>query len=198
MFTQTTTLLLESLKDSSKNEVWSQFDARFRPIIIGFAIRLGLHESDAEEVAQLTLAQFASDYAKGRYERGKGRLSSWIIGIARNRIADMGREESRRKRWRGESAMVDIRNETVCEQTWRESQQRAVLREAMEILREKTRLERRTIEAFELTAVQLMSAEEAAAKTGLSVGEVYVAKNRVIKKLREIVAELGAAYEDAG
>jgi len=42
--TQTTTKLLEELKDEANADAWNEFDTRYRPILIGFARRLGLGE----------------------------------------------------------------------------------------------------------------------------------------------------------
>ena len=49
--TTTTTVLLEGLLDSGNEAVWREFDARYRPIIVGFARTLGLDPDDAADVA---------------------------------------------------------------------------------------------------------------------------------------------------
>src|SRR5438067_220203 len=113
MFTRTTTQLLESLRDPNNDGLWQLFDERYRPVLMAFARRRGLSEEDAAEVAQETLTQCMSDYRAGRYERSKGRLSSWIIGIARNRVVDQGRARQRARVERGESGMADIPNHEV-------------------------------------------------------------------------------------
>src|SRR5262249_475580 len=92
--TTTTTLLLESLKDPGNQSVWREFDGRYRSIIIGFARNLGLNEEDAHEVAQQTLTEFVRDFSNGKYKRDRGRLRSWIIGIAQHRIADLCRHNA--------------------------------------------------------------------------------------------------------
>jgi RNA polymerase sigma-70 factor (ECF subfamily) len=47
-----------------------------------------------------------------------------------------------------------------------------------------------TWDAFRLTAVEGLSGQEAARRTGLSVGQVYVARHRVERLLREEVQKL--------
>ena len=42
----TTSAMLNGLKDESDGAVWDQFDRRYRPILYGFARRLGMYESD--------------------------------------------------------------------------------------------------------------------------------------------------------
>ena len=86
MLTRTTTALLEALLDPADDEVWQDFDRRYRPILIAFAQRLGLPDEDA---AQDTLTRFVRSYREGKYDRDRGRLRSWIIGIARHCIYDI-------------------------------------------------------------------------------------------------------------
>ena len=86
--------------------------------------------------------------------------------------------------------LVELPNAQRAERDWEEETQRVVMERALEELRTDTRLEERTIRAFELSALRSMPAEAVAAECQMSVPEVYVAKNRAIKKLREIVARL--------
>ena len=87
----TTTALLEGLFDPANQELWRHFDERYRPVIIAFARRLGVEPTDAADIAQETLVQFLRDYREGKYDRNRGRLHCWIIGIAKHRIADQFR-----------------------------------------------------------------------------------------------------------
>lgn len=193
--TRTTTALLHSLHDA-QSPSWDLFDARFRPILHGFARTWGLSDADAADVAQEALAQFSRDYRDGRYQREKGRLSSWLITIARNRIVDAQRALARRGQLSGQTAMLDLADEAHVTREWNLSRERAVLAEAVKLLRETTKTSEATIRAWELHALQQVPPDEVARQCGISVDEVYVAKNRVTKRLREIVAELTAAYED--
>lgn len=196
MLTRTTTQLLESLRDPANAGLWQLFDQRYRPVLIAFAIRQGLSEDDASDVAQSTLASFAADFQAGRYDRSRGRLSSWIIGIARNRLIDLVRSKKREQLNRGESAMADISDDGAAEQEWAAARQRVIFEQAIQILRTETKLEPQTIKAFDLCAIRSVPAEVAAAECGMSVAEVYVAKNRAIKKLREIVAQLTEEFDE--
>lgn len=196
MLTRTTTQLLESLKDPSNQGSWSALDERYRPVLAAFARRLGLGEDDAAEVAQLTLSEFAADYRAGRYDRSRGRLSSWMIGIARNRVADRARAMARQRQLRGESALAEVPDESTVTEAWETARQKVVFERALAVLRSETRLNDRTILAFELCALRNTPPESAAAECGMTVAEVYVAKNRAIKKLREIVSQLTREFED--
>lgn len=193
---KTSTLLLESLKDPRKDAVWREFDARYRPVLTAFARQLGLSQADSEDVAQETLTEFVAAYREGKYDRSRGRLSSWIIGIARNLIADRRRVGFRRGENRGDSALADLRNRTRLSRVWEAQRKRAIFSRAVEVLRSSGKTAEKTFRAFELVAVRGVPAETAAEECGMTVDEVYVAKNRVTKRLREIVEELTKAYTE--
>jgi RNA polymerase sigma factor (sigma-70 family) len=194
----TTTALLESLHDVGNAHIWEEFDGRYRPILIGFAMKLGLANQDAADVAQQALAEFVRDYRAGHYERGKGRLSSWLISIARNRTIDLQRSQGRRRDWRGESALdlSSVQDSAHDSAHWEAERKQVILARALSTLRENSRMSEHTIRAFELVALRGVPAQAAAEQCGMSVDEVYVAKNRVTRQLREIVTEMTKAYDD--
>jgi RNA polymerase sigma factor (sigma-70 family) len=201
----TTTMLLDSLKDPGNASVWEEFDARYRPILNGFVRKMGLSQEDAADVAQQALTEFVRDYRAGQYQRGKGRLSSWLISIARNRAIDLQRGQGRRREWRGESAFEQLPGSASSgslqdsggdDAVWDAERKQAILALALTKLRENSRTSENTIKAFELVAIRGVPSEAAARECGMSVDDVYVAKNRVTKQLREIVAQLTQVYEE--
>jgi len=68
----------------------------------------------------------------------------------------------------------------------------------MATLRETGRVQANTMLAFELFAIRGVPAEEVATQCGISVDAVYVIKNRLTGRLREIVQELTIAYDEGG
>jgi RNA polymerase sigma-70 factor (ECF subfamily) len=191
----TTTVLLESLKDPAQAAVWREFDARFRPLLTAFGVRLGLDPDEAEDVAQEALVEFVGAYREGKYDRSRGRLSSWIISIARNLISDRRRGAGRLAGRRGDSAMVDLSDPAALGAVWDSEQHRLIIVRAMELLR-RGRTGEPALRAFELVALRGVPAEEAALECGMSVDDVYAAKSRVTRRLRAIVQELTGAWRE--
>jgi len=94
--TLTSTFLLEGLKEPENRTIWRSFDERYRPLINSYARRaFGLRIDEAEDSAQLTLTAFADAYRQGKYDRSKGRLSSWLLGIATRQIRNQLRRRAR-------------------------------------------------------------------------------------------------------
>ena len=192
----TTTLLLARLNDSGDVEAWRLFDGRFRGVVVAAGVRLGLSEPDAEEAAQETLVQAVRDYQAGRYDRTKGRLSSWIVAIAHHRITDAKRSRRRVHEIDPEVLSEHRPEEDEVAEAFELAMERRIFEEAWTRLQAEGGSDPRTLQAFELTAMRGVPAKEAAAQTGLSVEQVYVAKNRVANRLRNMVEEIDRVFRD--
>jgi RNA polymerase sigma factor (sigma-70 family) len=194
--TRTTTALLAGLGDAANDGAWAEFDARYRPILTGFARRLGLDDAGAADAAQETLLQFLREYRAGRYDRSRGRLRNWLIALARTRIAAVRRAASRDRVVRGDSAIVDMHDGSALTQAWEMERRQVILHLALDELRRTSRAHDRTLRAFELLVARAMPAAEVARSLEMSVQDVYVAKNRLAVRLREIIARIEDAYTE--
>lgn len=194
--TRTTTDLLDGLAEERREEVWEEFDQRYRPILINVARRMGLRDEDARDVAQDTLVRFLVAYREGKYDREKGRLRAWLIGIARYRIMEARRSRAREDRHRGASVVESVEDEGVLHEAWEREQRDHLLRLAFERLRTKTRMSETTIKAFEMLTLQGRATGEVAEALGMSAHDVYLAKSRCLKRFREILSELESSYAE--
>lgn len=190
MLTTTNTVLLEGLQDPKNEDVWREFDARYRPVVLAFARRLGLDDADAADAAQEAMLEFVQGYRAGKYERSRGRLRSWIFGIAKHRAADIRRSSARRREARGESAIVSVPSDDRQTEIWEEEWRRAIIQHAMTELRAATKVNPKTIRAFELVALGGRRPAEVAEELEMTVNDVYVARSRVLDKLQSIISEL--------
>lgn len=193
--TRTTTKLLDALGDPQNEPAWAQIDGRYRPVLAGLARRLGLNASEAEEVAQSTLTEFVRAYRERRYDRTKGRLSSWILGIGHHTALRTLRKERRHSEPQSQAA-ADPVDEPTLRTIWEDERDRAILSRAMTMLNEESSIDDRTYLAFDLFAMRKVPVAEAASRCGMTVDQVYVAKSRVTKRLRDIVATLTRAFEE--
>jgi len=190
----TTTKLLDALLDPADEAVWREFDTRYRPILVGFARRYGLTHDQATDVAQETLARFAELYRAGRYQRERGRLRSWIIGIGKNLI----REAQRGRRANATLPLdsVDLAASAEDCDAWERERRSAILRRALGELQRQTRLSASALRAFELVAIEGRDPSDVAAELRMTRHHVYVTKHRVTGQLRQVVRRLEEAYDD--
>ncbi len=185
----TSTTLLEGLKDPGNRTVWRQYVERYRPLVVGYAAKLGVPPEEAEDVAQSALLAFSSAYRAGRYQREKGRLSAWLFGIATNEVRSWRRREAARGRHAGATeqaeALAELATDDALEELWRREWRDAVLWECMRALRRE--LQPETLRAFELFALRERPAEEVARELGLTPNAVFLAKRRVLARLRDLL-----------
>jgi RNA polymerase sigma-70 factor (ECF subfamily) len=187
----TTTVVLQRLKDSDE-AAWELFTARFRGPLVGFARRLGLGEGEAEDVAQETLLAFLDAFRKGGYDRGRGRLGSWLFGIAHRRVLAAKREAARRAEKLGEAADADffsrLADEESVRRTWDETWAKALLEQGLSQV--KAEVEPATWRMFVEVVRKERAPAEVAREMGLSRNAVFIAKHRVLKRLRQLQEEL--------
>ncbi len=184
----TTSTILEELRDYGNQTAWHRLADRFRLPIVRFAGRMGLGESDAEDVAQETLVEFAAAYRDGRYDPSRGRLSRWLFGIAYRQALSERRRSARRavrtSTAMGSTLLAELPDEEAASRTWDHEWDQAVLEICLQ--RVATEVEPETFRAFRLAVGQDRPACEVADQLGVSVKVVYNAKHRVLKRIREL------------
>ncbi|MDX2200055.1 MAG: sigma-70 family RNA polymerase sigma factor [Phycisphaerae bacterium] len=193
----TTSLLLAGLHDSANQAAWHEFHARYSPVLLAVARRLGLTESDAADVAQEALMCFLRDYQAGKYVRERGRLRTWLSSIVRFRVIDSFRKKQQGAAEVGLSAAGDVPSPEDMEALWDAEARQMMLRQALDEVRTSSRIDERTLRAFERAALDDVPVAIVAAELHISTDDVYQAKSRVSSRLREVVSRLEAVYEDA-
>ena len=192
----TSTALLDALHDPGDDGAWREFDARYRPVLVGVGLRLGLQPADATDAAQETLYQFVREYRAGAYHRGKGRLGAWLAAICRHRVIDLQRARGRRPERDGPSAVVRAPDLATVTRCWDEALRQRIIDQALRVLREDSDTSERTLEVFERAALREVPPAAIAADFDMQVAEVYRIKHRVTKRLRHIVEQLTSAYSE--
>lgn len=194
--TRTTTQLLEGLRHPENDACWREFDARYRPILINLAMRQGVREADAPDVAQDVLLGFMKAYGAGKYDREKGRLRMWLMGMARRSVADWKRNAVSRGVTLDVSALEEPADD-VLEAMWDAEQRQEVLREGFERLKAESRFSAETMRVFQAHVIEGRSVEQVVADLGVTSHDVYQAKSRCLSKLREICEEIERGFEGA-
>ena len=181
----TTTILLERLRDAD-HEAWAQFCDRFRPAVVRFVQTLGLGPDDAEDAAQEALTVFHSRYRDGHYDRRKGRLSSWLFGMAyRVGLRARARRGNLDVNPGGQSSIWSrIPDRSVSRVEFDRCFEWGVLREC--VRRVEGEVKPQTMTAFRRLVIEGASVADVAAELGVSKNTVMIAKFRVLKRIREL------------
>jgi RNA polymerase sigma-70 factor (ECF subfamily) len=189
---RTNTELLLGLQDAGNDVTWSAFVQRYRPVLVAFGKRLGLSHDTAMDAAQEALMTFLDSYLAGKYTRDKGRLRSWLFGIARNSVRRQWRKAPREQQVAendGSTAFVNkIVGDDSISDAWEQEWRQAVLNNCIDELRKTC--EPQTMRAFELYVLNEWPADKVAKEVGITRDSVFQAKRRLMKKMREMLESL--------
>jgi RNA polymerase sigma factor (sigma-70 family) len=187
---QTRHSLLARLRAPGDEAAWQEFVGLYEPLVYRLARQRGLQDADAQDLCQEVFRAVAG--AIGRWDPALGSFRAWLLRIARNLLINL-LDREKRHRGSGDSgvqALLAAQPEPSPESTalFDAAYHRRLFEWAAEAVRSEFTL--KTWEAFWRTAVAGRRARDVAAELGLSVGAVYIARSRVLARLRSQVEQL--------
>jgi RNA polymerase sigma-70 factor (ECF subfamily) len=184
--------LLVQLRDGSNQVAWREFVRIYGPVVYGFARSRGLQDADAADLMQDVMRSVMNAIGRFDYDRNQGTFRSWLFTITRNKVFTFLSARRIRPRGSGDTAtnrMLDTHPDpSDGSEEWEVEYQRRLASLAME--RVKNEFQETTWRAFWLTAVEGVAAADAARQVGISPGATYVAKSRVLARIKEEVADI--------
>jgi RNA polymerase sigma-70 factor (ECF subfamily) len=188
--------LLERLRDHDA-EAWKRLVRLYYPLVRGWCLRGGLRPEDAADVAQEVFRALAGNVHRFRREESGSSFRGWLYGITNRQLLAHRRRQkqqaagvggSEAQQWFANLAEADVESaSSECSAT-APNERHELLRRALQLLR--GGVAKHTWEAFWRTAVEGESPSDIAADLGISVNTVYVAKARLLGRLREEFGEL--------
>ncbi|MCA9057786.1 MAG: sigma-70 family RNA polymerase sigma factor [Planctomycetaceae bacterium] len=189
MTPETRASLLLKVRDPSDQAAWREFFEIYEPVIRGMAQRRGLQDADAEDVTQQILLSVSQALAKRPHDSNRARFRTWLHRVVENAVLN-SLQRARPDRGTGESGVLELLHQTEdsgdSDELRREYQEQAFRHAAVRIRPE---FSESTWQSFWRSAVEGEDCAAIAADLGISVGSVYTARSRVMKRLREKVAE---------
>ncbi len=195
----TSTSLLDGLLDPTNDRVWTEFFDRYGPIVRGFARKLRLREHEVDDAVQETMVTFVTRYREGDYDRQKGRLRSWLCGLAYHKIRHiLDRRLLRERRASGRDGpnppLESIPDQDHTTELWEAEWRNVVIRRCLDQIRDETDPVR--LRAFELYALQNWSADEVAEELGISRNMVYLSKSRVLGRIAKLREQIDRDWQE--
>lgn len=189
---ETQVSLILRLGDSQDAAAWDEFVAIYRPVIVRLALAHGLQNPDADDLAQQVLFSVARRVPDWEADPQRAKFRTWLGRVVRNAALNA---LSRRKPDRaagGTTALTLINGKAASDCDDAELLELEWRRQAFRWIADQIRdeFQPQTWEAFWLTAVDGLSAAEAAKQTGKSIGAVYVARSRIMARFQEQVRTL--------
>jgi RNA polymerase sigma-70 factor, ECF subfamily len=178
--------------------------ALYSPLVINIYINKTIVEELAqrEEIRNIVFATVFRKIEKDGFSRqGRGAFRSWLKTITRNKVGDFIRRRRRREaKETGLTHQLDFLAESSApvadEGDDAEIEEITLVRQAMEVVR--TEVEATTYEMARLQMVEGVAAAAAANACGKTANAAYVAKHRVKRRLRELLARFESWDEAEG
>src|SRR5580658_8149400 len=190
--------LLVQLRDGANHAAWQEFAKLYGPVIYGFARNRGLQDADAADLMQDVMRSVSKAIARLDYDRNQGTFRGWLFTITRNKVFNFFSARRLRPQGSGDTTtnrLLDTQPDSSDgANAWEIEYQRRLAALAME--RVKSEFQENTWRAFWLTAVDGVAVAEVAKQVGISPGAIYVAKSRVLARLKEEVEAMRRQEEN--
>ena len=188
---ETRNSLLMRLRGHRDEEAWSEFASLYQPVIYSMARRRGLQDADAREIVQEVLLRVSS--AIERFEpQGQGSFRGWLSTITRNEtVGRLRRLATGREVIDGSGVRRRLDEATVSEgalmDEFTHDHRQHLFRVAAAEIRKRTSEVNWNL--FWMTAVEGKPVGQVAAEFQLDPAAVYVARCRIIKRIRQFVTD---------
>jgi RNA polymerase sigma-70 factor (ECF subfamily) len=178
--------LLVQIRDGANRAAWHEFMQLYGPVVYGFARKRGLQDADAADLMQEVMRAVSSAIGRLEYDPSQGSFRGWLFTITRNKVFTFLTTRRNRPQAAGDSTTARILDEQPDpndgSEDWELEYQRRIAGLAME--RVKHEFQENSWNAFKLTAVDGLAPAEVAQQIGISPGAVYVAKSRVLARIK--------------
>ena len=183
--------LLLSLRDAGDDRAWKDFVEIYTPLIFGHCTRRGLQEADAADVTQEVMRAVARAIQKLDYDRSRGTFRAWLLTVTRSKLNNFFASRARHPQGTGDTAVVEFleaQPDPEAAADWEREYRQRLFQIAAENVRPE--FQAGTWSAFWRTAVEDEPVAAVAANLGMSAGAVYIARSRVLARLRTEIESL--------
>jgi RNA polymerase sigma-70 factor (ECF subfamily) len=184
----TSATLLERLRDGRDADAWNRLVELYAPLIRGWAERLNVRGVDADDLVQDVMAVVVRRFPEFVHPEKPGAFRGWLRAIAANCARSMWKNRKFNPVAPGGTDFGSYlaRLEDPADdfaRAWEREHDLHVIRRLLD--RIKGDFEGRTWELFGRFVLDGRSAEDVAAEFGTTPNAVYIAKSRVLARLRE-------------
>jgi len=190
--------LVLRLRNPDDEAAWAEFVGIYEPLVYGLARRKGLQDADARDLCQEVFRAVAGAIERWDPDPAKGKFRAWLFRIARNLLVNFFADQRRHTRGTGSTSVQDLLEARPADDAQAEADFAAEFkRQAFRWSAHQVKHEfaDSTWQAFWKTGVDNHPVGQVARELGLSAGAVYIARSRVLARLRQRVQQLG---EDSG
>ena len=189
------TLLLR-IRDARDQAAWGEFVQLYAPLIHAYGMHRGMQDADAADLVQEVMRLVSRSMPGFQYDRARGSFRGWLLTVTRNELRKMAGRRGRQTSGSGDSqvhGLLEQQPEGAHDEEWDREYRWNLFLWAAE--RVKGDFREASWRAFWRTIVEGQEIDAVARDLNLSAGAVYIARSRIIARIRE---EVGAVEEDGG
>src|SRR5262249_33668817 len=174
--------LLERLRQPHEPDAWGRFVKLYTPLLFYWARRLGLQEQDAGDLVQEVFVTLVQKLPEVRYDRQKS-FRSWLRARMLNQWRDHGRRPALAVNGGPDAVLSELAAPEDADAFGEAEYRQHLVQRALELMQ--TEFPPKMWKACWEHVVAGRPAAEVAAELGIAPGTVYVAKSRVMCRLRQ-------------
>ncbi|HZN33712.1 MAG TPA: sigma-70 family RNA polymerase sigma factor [Pirellulaceae bacterium] len=189
---ETRASLILRLPDGADVQAWDEFAAIYGPLVYRLARRQGLQPADADDLVQEVLSAVARSVEGWLHNGQRGPFRAWLLRIAKNAAINVLTRKRHQPLAAGGHDLLLAQTADPAGELSGEfdlEYRREVFRWAATQLRDL--VADSTWQAFWRTSVEEQPIERVAQELKMSVGSVYIARSRVMARLRELARNFG-------
>ena len=180
--------LLNRLRHLPESEDWDRLQYLYAPLLRAWLGKYEVRNADADDLMQEVLLAVSKDLRTFEHSGRPGAFRAWLKGILLNRLRNFWRTRDRQPKLSDGAAIDDRLSElqnpaSELSRLWNAEHDRYVLRQLLEMV--KPQFEARTWEAFCRVSLDGEKPRDVAGELEISVNSVFLAKSRVLRRLRQ-------------
>ena len=178
--------LLVRIRDARDVASWRHFVEIYAPLIYGFVRKQGIQDADAADVTQDVLRTVTQSIGQWNYDPLRGTFRGWLFSVVHSRLADFQRRQQQHAAAVNAAASVALSSQSgQSSAEWDRDYERQLFHAAARAVRGD--FSECSWQAFWLAAVEGQPAQQIAAELNITPAAVYLAKARVMARIREQV-----------
>jgi RNA polymerase sigma-70 factor (ECF subfamily) len=188
--------LIARLRDFQDRQAWEQFVELYAPAVYAYGRKQGLQDADAADLTQSVLRSVAGATGRFEYDPQRGSFRGWLFTIVRRQLRSFRSRPEGLRPGSGDSGtqqLLEAQPDHRAAADWERWCERQLFTLAAQ--RVQPHCQPATWNAFWKTAIEGKPGKEVAAELGMTVAAVYLARSRVLAKLRLQIQELQGEVE---
>lgn len=178
--------MLERLRGQPDQEAWNRFVDLYSPLLFAWATRAGMSEHDAVDLVQDVFMVLMVELPRFEYDVTRKNFRGWLKTITVNKCRERQRRQRPAAIGGSEHGFSGVVDDATVEAFWEGEYRQHLIARALRLMQ--SDFEPQTWRAAWLALTTDRTAANIGQELGLAEASVWIAKSRVLRKLRQEMA----------